>query len=153
MLAPGSLFDLFQGGHKDLIYSGAGSVLCSLINTLPTPQSQGLGAMLPPDDELYDSSDALRGIPSFTGQGYDPETGLTVSADSAEIAIDTSKITIGRPVKGWTGKMRNIDGTDLDFKVLDVMQDRTLGVYRIRLSILKATGTGRRINRAGVGGV
>ncbi|MFI4894429.1 MAG: hypothetical protein ACIAQ0_13520 [Phycisphaerales bacterium JB058] len=109
--------------------------------------------MLPSDDEDYDATDELRGVPSFTGLTYDPETGLPVSADQAEICVATDNISIGRPVKGWTGSMRNVDDTDLDFKVLDVMQDRTIGVMRMRLSVRKSAGTGRVIDRAGIGGV
>lgn len=109
--------------------------------------------MLPTDDAAYDAADELRGLPSFIGICYDPETGLAVSADQAELALDQDKVTIGRPVKGWTGKMRNFDGTDLNFRVLDVLQDRTVGVYRLQLEILKSTGLGRRIVRSGEGGV
>lgn len=150
MPVPGQIFELVKS-HKDFIYSGAGSLPCQFTDS--KGDSQGAGAMLPEDDEAYDASDSLRGIPSFIGLSYDPDTGVPVSADQAELAVDAAKLTLGRPVKGWTGKMRNIDGTDLSFTVSDVMQDRTLGVYRIRLSILKATGTGRRIVRSGDGGV
>jgi len=150
MNTPGGIYELLKS-HKDLIYSGAGSVLCSFTNK--EAQSQGVGALLDSEDPAYDASDSLRGIPSFTGISYDAETGLVVSIDQAEIGVDQAKFTIGRPVKGWTGKMRNLDGTDLTFKVLDVMQDRTVGVFRIRLSVMKDAGQGRRINRAGEGGV
>ena len=148
---PGGIYDLLNGGHLDLIYSGAGSVLCALTNTVAG--TQGYGAMMGTEDPEYDSSDVLRGLPSFTGMSYDAETGLMVSVDQAEIGVPVGNITIGRPIKGWTGKMRNLDGSDIDFRVLDVMQDRTLGVFRIRLSILKAAGLGRRVDRAGVSGV
>lgn len=149
MGAPGQIFTMLAQ-HKDLIYSGAGSVLCSLSDGTT---SLGGGAMLPTDDAAYDAADELRGLPSFIGICYDPETGLAVSADQAELALDQDKVTIGRPVKGWTGKMRNFDGTDLNFRVLDVLQDRTVGAYRLQLEILKSTGLGRRIVRSGEGGV
>ena len=147
---PGGIFDLIKA-HKPELYSGAASVLCSL--TTPASVSQGAGAMLPTDDPEYDADDQLRGIPSFTGVSYDPETGCVVSVDQAELGIDGAKITLGRPVKGWTGKLRNLDGTDLNFRILEVMQDRTLDVFRLRLEILKPAGLGRRIRRNGEGGV
>ncbi len=146
---PGQLYSLLAQ-HKDLIYSGAGSVLCSLSNGV---SAQGEGALFSPDHADYDAADELRGLPSFTGVSYDPDTGLVVSADQAELALDQEKVTIGRPEKGWTGKMRNFDSTDLNFRVTDVMQDRTIGGYRIVLEILKASGAGRRIRRTGEGGV
>lgn len=150
MVVPGHIYELVKS-HKDLIYSGAGSVLCQF--STPLGASQGSGAMLPTDDEEYDATDELRGLPSFIGLSYDPETGMAVSADQAEIAVDAAKLTLGRPVKGWTGAFRNIDGTDLSFRIVDVMQDRTLGTYRIRVEVLKPTGTGRVIVRSGEGGV
>lgn len=149
--APGQIYSDLLGGHLDLIYAGAGSVLCSLTNA--SALSQGIGAMLPVDDENYDAEDELRGLPSFTGISYDPDTGLVVSVDQAEIAIAQKLITVGRPEKGWSGSMKNMDGTTLNFRILDVMQDRTLGVFRIKCTVLKDTGKGRRINRAGEGGV
>jgi len=149
MNAPGQLFTLLKQ-HKDLIYSGAGSVLCTLSSG---SSSIGEGAFLSPDDSSYDASDELRGIPSFIGVSYAPDTGLMISADQAELALDQDKVTIGRPVKGWTGKLRNLDETDLNFRIVEVMQDRTIGGYRLRLEILKSAGTGRRIMRSGEGGV
>jgi hypothetical protein len=146
---PGSVFDLVKV-HAPAIYSGAGSVLCSLNNGTT---GIGEGALLPTDDPNYDADDELRGIPSFTGVTYDPETGMMVSADQAELGVSQEAVTIGRPIKSWTGQMRNLDGTDLDFTVLEVMQDRTVGVYRLRLEVRKASGRGRRIIRSGEGGV
>lgn len=109
--------------------------------------------MLPVDDENYDASDALRGIPSFIGMDFDASTGMMISADKAEISIDMDRITIGRPEKGWSGEFRNIDGTDLRFRITDVMEDRTVGVFRMPVEILKSAGKGRKINRAGEGGI
>lgn len=149
MNVPGQLFTLLKQ-HKDLIYSGAGSVLCSLSNGT---SSIGEGALLSSDNPLYDAADELRGIPSFIGVSCDAVTGMMISCDQAELALDQDKVTIGRPEKGWTGKMRNIDDTDLDFTILEVMQDRTIGGYRLRLEIRKPAGAGRRIMRSGASGV
>ena len=146
---PGSINELLKV-HVPAIYAGAGSVLCSLSDGA---SAQGEGAMLPIDDPAYDAEDVLRGLPSFTGASYDPESGMMVSADQAEIGIAQSDVTIGRAKKGWTGSLRNLDETDLRFTVLDVMQDRTVGVYRLKLEIGKDVGRGRKINRSGEGGV
>ena len=110
--------------------------------------------MLPETDPSYDADDVLRGIPSFTGAAYDPDTGLMISADQAELGITQASVaSVGRPVEGWTGTMRNLDGTDLSFRVAEVLQDRTVGVYRMKLEILKPAGEGRRIRRAGESGI
>ena len=150
MTAPGAIYDLLKGGHLDLIYQGAGSVLCSLSDGT---SSIGEGALLPDTDPNYDPEDELRGIPSFTGAVYDPATGLMISCDQAELSVTQASVTIGRPVDGWTGALRNLDGTDLNFKVAEAMQDRTIGAYRLKLEILKSAGEGRRIIRTGEGGV
>jgi len=150
MVATGNIFDMLAGGHLNLIYQGAGSVLCSLSNGT---SSIGGGALLPTDDPSYDAADELRGIPSFTGAVLDPETGVLISCDQAEIGVTQSSVTIGRPVDTWTGALRNLDGTDLAFRVAEVMQDRTIGAYRLKLEILKPAGQGRRIKRAGPSGV
>lgn len=150
MNTPGAIYDQLRGGHATLIYEGAGSVLCSLSDGT---SAIGEGAMLPTDDPSYDASDVLRGLPSFTGASYDSDTGLMVSADQAEIGVLQSSVTLGRPEAGWMCTMRNFDGTDVTYRIFDVLQDRTLGAYRLKLEISKATGTGRRIERAGEGGV
>lgn len=150
MDAPGAIYDLLSGGHLDLVYQGVGSVLCSLNDGT---SAIGEGAMLPDTDPSYDATDVLRGLPSFTGASYDPDTGLMISADQAELGVTQASVTIGRPVEGWTGALRNLDGTDLLFRVAEVLQDRTVGAYRMKLEILKAAGEGRRINRAGDSGI
>jgi hypothetical protein len=150
MVASGNIFDMLAGGHLDLIYQGAGSTMCSLSNGT---DSIGEGALLPTDDPSYDAADVLRGIPSFTGAVLDPETGVMISCDQAEVGVTQASVSIGRPVEGWTGALRNMDGTDLAFRVAEVMQDRTIGAYRIKLEILKPAGQGRRIKRAGPSGI
>ena len=109
--------------------------------------------MLSPSDPSYDAGDVLRGIPSFTGIMSDPEPGGFITADQAELSVSQEDVTLGRPDEGWTGKLRNIDGTDLSFRVQTVMQDRTIGAYRLKLEILKAAGVGRKIVRIGEGGI
>lgn len=121
----GAGFDLIKTNQGLLIDSSPFSVKCVLSNG---SQSQ-----------------ELRGLPNQIGLSIDGD-GLPVQADSAEFFINMASVTIGVIVQGWTITIYNYDGTK-DYKIQSVMRDKTLGVYRMQITLLKATGKGTRISR------
>jgi len=71
-------------------------------------------------------------------------TGASTINDSAEATLNVDDVKIGRPQAGWTISFipQNTKETDtntemINFKIDYVMEDRTIGVYKLSLSLLK----------------
>lgn len=71
-------------------------------------------------------------------------TGASTINDSSEATLNTDDVKIGRPQAGWiisfvpqNTKDTNTNTEMINFKIDYVMEDRTIGVYKLSLSLLK----------------
>ncbi len=81
------------------------------------------------------------------------DTGLGIVGDSAEATFDINDITIGRPEKGWQVEFFMHVGEKLKFVISEVMEDRIVGIYQLKLGVVSSHGLGRRVLRQSKGGI
>jgi hypothetical protein len=107
---------------KAAIFTGVGSVPCILTNTNNETQE-------------------VRCIGDFVGAILNPISGAYEMNDSSECCIDYQSVTIGEIKENWRLSFKQAGtGEIMDFKVDNVMFDRTLGLYRLKISLLKQGG-------------
>jgi hypothetical protein len=133
-------FDLLKRDKGLLFKSNPFSIPCILSNGTDT---QGKNSLLDPTDPNYDPTDTLKCVSNYIGIQLN-STGASTINDSAEATLNTDDVKIGRPQAGWTISFvpQNTKDTDINteminFKIDYVMEDRTVGVYKLSLSLLK----------------
>jgi len=134
-------FDLLKRDKGLLFKNNPFSVPCILSNRTET---QGKNSLLDPTDLNYDSTDVLKCIGNYIGIQLNTENKTSVINDSAEATLNIDDVKIGRPQAGWTisfvpqnTQETNTDTDMVNFKIDYVMEDRTIGVYKLSLSLLK----------------
>jgi hypothetical protein len=104
------------------IFNGVGSVPCTLTNLSGTTQE-------------------LRCIGDFVGAVLNPISGVYEMNDSSECCINYRDVYLGEIKANWQLSFLQPGTNELiNFKVDNVMVDRTLGLYKLKISILKPGG-------------
>jgi hypothetical protein len=113
-------FDLLKRDKKQLITNNLFSVPCVISNGTEEQETRCLGNFI--------------GL-QITSEG---SNNIAVINDTSEACINYDDITIGRPKANWTLSFIQ-GGTDkmINFRIDNVMEDKTMGVYRLKLSLLK----------------
>ncbi|HSQ97117.1 MAG TPA: hypothetical protein VLL98_00155 [Rickettsiales bacterium] len=134
-------FDLLKRDKGLLFKNNPFSVPCILSNGT---EIQGKNSLLDPTDLNYDQTDILKCIGNYIGIQLNTENKTSIINDSAEATLNIDDVKIGRPQAGWTisfvpqnTKNTNINTEMINFKIDYVMEDRTIGVYKLSLSLLK----------------
>ncbi|MDD2839819.1 MAG: hypothetical protein PHY80_01675 [Rickettsiales bacterium] len=134
-------FDLLKRDKGLLFKNNPFSVPCILSNGT---EIQGKNSLLDPTDLNYDSADVLKCISNYIGIQLNSETKTSVINDSSEATLNIDDVKIGRPQASWTisfipqnTQETNTDTNMINFKIDYVMEDRTIGVYKLSLSLLK----------------
>jgi hypothetical protein len=134
-------FDLLKRDKGLLFKNNPFSVPCILSNGTET---QGKNSLLDPTDLNYDPTDVLKCIGNYIGIQLNSENKTSIINDSAEATLNIDDVKIGRPQAGWiisfvpqNTKETNTDTDMINFKIDYVMEDRTIGVYKLSLSLLK----------------
>ncbi|HSQ97360.1 MAG TPA: hypothetical protein VLL98_01430 [Rickettsiales bacterium] len=134
-------FDLLKRDKGLLFKNNPFSVPCILSNGTET---QGKNSLLDPTDLNYDPTDVLKCIANYIGIQLNTENKTSIINDSAEATLNIDDVKIGRPQAGWIISFvpQNTQETDtntdmINFKIDYVMEDRTIGVYKLSLSLLK----------------
>ena len=68
---------------------------------------------------------------------FDIESGTEIQSEQASVTVRLSTLTIGEPVKGWKGTVKDTAGTAFPFHVVQAMPDRTLGLIVLKLGALE----------------
>ena len=129
-------FEMLENDKQAIVDNGLFSTKCILYS--PDGKVQGRGSTLPEDDPDYDKDDKVGCFAPFIGIDISTDTGLGIFADSAEVTINISSVTIGIIDEKWL-----IDvyfpsvKTWKKFKCEHVAIDRMLGLYLIKPSIAK----------------
>ena len=139
-------FDLLKRDKGLLFRNNPFSVPCILSNGT---EIQGKNSLLDPTDLNYDLTDVLKCIGNYIGIQLNSENKTSIINDSAEATLNVDDVKIGRPQAGWTisfipQNIKKIDDQEtntntnmINFKIDYVMEDRTIGVYKLSLSLLK----------------
>ena len=148
----GNGFDLLKSDKRAVLLDGNDfAVSCILDNGT---EEQGRGATLPQTDPEYDEEDSLKGVANFIGLTISSDN-IALINDSSEICLDFQDIKIGTPTIKWTIEIEDINtGNFFKFKLKDIIRDRTVGVYRIKIEEINTyTKSGENlISRRGFGG-
>ncbi len=94
---------------------------------------------------LIKSGEQLRGLVDEVGLSISADTGLGVLNDTVEFVLDINDVKIGKPSKGWRLCFPNRQGTIQNFKVEENIIDKTIGVYRLKLSIIVSADRANRV--------
>jgi hypothetical protein len=115
-------FDLLRRDKNFVISNNLFSVPCTISNCTDEQKTRCVGNFI--------------GIQNITDERNN--TSIAVINDSAEACINYDDVTIGRIKENWTLSFVQ-GGTDevISFRVDNVVEDRTVGVYRLKLSLLK----------------
>ncbi|HSQ97267.1 MAG TPA: hypothetical protein VLL98_00940 [Rickettsiales bacterium] len=134
-------FDLLKRDKGLLFRNNPFSVTCILSNGT---EIQGKNSLLDSTDLNYDPTDILKCIGNYIGIQLNTENKTSIINDSSEATLNIDDVKIGRPQAGWTISFvpQNTQETDtntdmINFKIDYVMEDRTIGVYKLSLSLLK----------------
>jgi len=91
-----------------------------------------------------DTQNDLKCIGNYIGIQLNSTDRTTIINDSAEATLNVDDVKIGRPQAGWiisfipqNTQETNINTDMVNFKIDYVMEDRTIGVYKLSLSLLK----------------
>ncbi len=116
-------FDLLQRDKRLLVTNNLFSVDCILSNGTDT------------QDDLKCVSNYI-GITN-TSSGNNNMNATSIINDSAEAALNIDDVKIGRPETNWIISFapRN-KGKMIDFRIDYVMEDRTIGIYKLSLSLI-----------------
>lgn len=90
----------------------------------------------------------LKCIGDFVGIEIDRKTGSSIINDSSEAVINYDDVKIGKIESGWTLSFLQ-GGTNeiIDFMIDYVMQDKTAGVYKLKLSLLKSKNSQQNVEK------
>lgn len=121
-------FDLLQRDKRLLIANNLLSVNCILSDGINT------------QDNLKCISNYI-GITN-TSSGNNNMNATSIINDSAEATLNIDDVKIGRPETNWILSFapRN-KGKIIDFRIDYVMEDRTIGIYKLSLSLITTNNT------------
>lgn len=122
-------FDILKRDKRLLLSNNLFSVPCTLTNT-----------------QNNQSQDDLKCLGDFVGIQLDGN-GNSIINDSSEAVINFDDVRIGKIESGWTLSFIQ-GGTDeiIDFKIDYVMEDKTTGIYKLKLSLLKKKSNEEQYN-------
>jgi hypothetical protein len=115
-------FDLLRRDKNLVVSNNLFSVPCLLSNGTEEQETRCIGNFI--------------GIQNIIDERN--SSSIAVINDSAEACINYDDVTIGRIKENWTLSFIQ-GGTNevITFRIDNVMEDRTMGVYRLKLSLLK----------------
>jgi hypothetical protein len=116
-------FDLLKRDKKLFLTNNLFSVPCILSNGAETEETRCIGNFI--------------GLQIITDKSSNSNS-IAVINDTCEACMSCDDITIGKVKENWTLSFRQ-GGTDetINFRIDNVIEDRTTGVYRLKLSLLK----------------
>lgn len=117
-------FDLLKRDKRLFISNNLFSTPCTLSNGTTT------------QSDLKCVSNYI-GITNTTTKSADTNA-TSIINDSAEAVLNIDDVTIGKPETNWTLSFapRN-DESIINFRIDYVMEDRTTGIYKLSLSVIK----------------
>lgn len=140
-------YNLLQKDKKVLFNNNIFSSACILSNG---KEIQGKNSLLDKNDINYNSEDTLKCIGNFIGISLNDNgannSNIAIMSDSAECNINIDDIKIGKLAKDWLLSFVPIGiNKMIDFKIDNILEDRIIGTYRIKLSILKKSDSSNSI--------
>jgi hypothetical protein len=113
-------FDLLKRDKNLVISNNLFSVPCVIANNTEEQETRCIGNFI--------------GIQNIT----ENNNSIAVINDNCEACINYDDITIGRIKENWTlSFIQGGTNETITFRIDNVMEDRTMGVYRLKLSLLK----------------
>jgi hypothetical protein len=114
-------FNLLKRDKKLFLTNNLFSVPCVISNGAEAEETRCVGNFI--------------GIQTMTNGGNNQ---IALMNDSSEACVNYDDITIGRIKENWTlSFMQGGTNETIAFRIDNVMEDRTMGVYRLKLSLLK----------------
>jgi hypothetical protein len=116
-------FDLLKRNKNLIVTHNLFSIPCTISNGTETEETRCIGNFI--------------GLQMITDKSSNSNS-IAIINDSCEACVNCDDIHIGKIKENWTISFKQ-GGTDeiINFRIDNVIEDRTTGVYRLKLSLLK----------------